>query len=166
MQCMGFTVIPTTAIENLYKVILNSCEPERDHVVHTAPWSWHRRLSALSVMSTLTVRHAWLQMPSLKRKAEDDSPAPRKRIQSLERSLAHMTLTQGQVTGTRLGSPDNLATDCAEPAVRDESMEDSECVPSTAGGARIAFSSSRSHPLSEDVPMVRRTWYEPEKDRT
>jgi hypothetical protein len=118
--------------------------------------------SSSTVMSMLSVRHAWLQMPHMKRKAEDVPDErladKRRRMHALERGLAGMTLVPGQPsTRTQLnGVPAaHLAPVASTSTDADEVMPDVD-------------PSLRTHLVPaepKDARMTRSTWYEPEKDR-
>jgi hypothetical protein len=113
-------------------------------------------------MSSLAVRHAWLQMSTLKRKADDEPPLPRKRIQTLENSMADMTLARSP----RWPSSPNrhgVVTPVID-AVVDEPMDGLEA-PQLTDDYAAPPSATQTLPQSEDVRMARQTWYELEKDR-
>jgi surfactin synthase thioesterase subunit len=114
-------------------------------------------------MSTLAVRHAWLQMSSRKRKLDDDELTPRKRIQSLENTMADMSLIQARSTTASLAwSKPQSREGMLRIVARDSDvMEGLESTNEPETDAPV-----HAPHQDQDVRMTRQTWYEPEKDST
>jgi hypothetical protein len=96
-------------------------------------------------MTSLAVRHAWLQMTAHKRKAEDELYPPPKRMQALEQSMSDMTLAR--IPMPNRSPPTSLSHTTAAVVPMEMEVESHNTSP------------------ENDVRMKRQTWYEPEKDR-
>jgi hypothetical protein len=149
--------LSTGAMQNCRSNLLDA---SRDHVAQLSLVLIHPTLRVL--MSALaSVRHPWLQMPKMKRKAEHAPDEPladkRRRMHALERGLADMSLIPGQAPTKAHTAARSLAAHAAD---ADETMDDAEA--KSAGPTPGAV-----HSIAEpkDARMSRSTWYEPEKDR-
>jgi hypothetical protein len=138
----------------------NLLDASRDHVAQLSLVLIHPSLRVL--MSALaSVRHPWLQMPKMKRKAEHAPEEPiaekRRRMHALERGLADMSLIPGQTPTEARTAARSLAAHAADV---DETMDDAEAKP-----VGLMPGAVRSMAEPKDARMSRSTWYEPEKDR-